>query len=187
MGIKVNMAVKRPVKQKRGGRAAKPIVRLFEEYKQKQIDRLKQSIEHAVGRYERGERLNKNYSSMNWRIEIEGNEADQQVDPDLCAVFMKIGTKKWENVETEDGLANESYVYSTDLIANLKGMREYLEGTQKKKDKDGNPTGAFVGGLEEGSEDGKSFLKEVIRVCALKAKFPYNEESGRMDLGKPEE
>ena len=117
MGIKVNMAVKRPVKQKRGGRAAKPIVRLFEEYKQKQIDRIKQSIEHAVGRYERGERLNKNYSSMNWRIEIEGNEADQQVDPDLCAVFMKIGTKKWENVETEDGLANESYVYSTDLIA----------------------------------------------------------------------
>ena len=67
MGIKVNMAVKRPVKQKRGGRAAKPIVRLFEEYKQKQIDRIKQSIEHAVGRYERGERLNKNYSSMNWR------------------------------------------------------------------------------------------------------------------------
>jgi hypothetical protein len=46
---------------------------------------------------------------MNWRIEIEVNEADQQVDPDLCAVFMKIGTKKWENVETEDGRANGSY------------------------------------------------------------------------------
>ena len=169
MGIKVNMAVKRPVKQKRGGRAAKPIVRLFEEYKQKQIDRIKQSIEHAVGRYERGERLNKNYSSMNWRIEVEGNEADQDLDPDMCAVFIKIGTKKWLNVETEDGLANESYVYSPDLIGNLNGMREYMEG------------------LEEDSEDGKSFLAEVIRVCALKAKFAYNEESGRMDLGKPEE
>ena len=169
MGIKVNMAVKRPVKQKRGGRAAKPIVRLFEEYKQKQIDRIKQSIEHAIGRYEQGERLNKNYSSMNWRIEVEGNEVDQENNPDLCAVFIKIGTKKWENVETEDGLANESYVYSPDLIGNLNGMREYMEG------------------LEEDSEDGKSFLGEVIRVCALKAKFPYNEESGRMDLGKPEE
>ena len=169
MGIKVNMAVKRPVKQKRGGRAAKPIVRLFEEYKQKQIDRIKQSIEHAVGRYERGERLNKNYSSMNWRIEVEGNEADQDLDPDMCAVFIKIGTKKWLNVETEDGLANESYVYSPDLIGNLNGMREYMEG------------------LEEDSEDGKSFLGEVIRVCALKAKVPYNEESGCMDVGKPEE
>ena len=160
---------------------------MFEEYKQKQIDRLNQSIEHAVGRYERGERLNKNYSSMNWRIEIEGNEADQQIDPDLCAVVMKIGTKKWENVETEDGLANESYVCSTDLIANLKGMRECLEGKQKAKGKDGNPKGPFIGGLEEDSEDGKSFLAEVIRVCALKAKVPYNEESGCMDVGKPEE
>ena len=36
----------------------------------------------------------------------------------------------------------------------------------------------------EDTEDGKSFLAEVIRVCGLKAKFPYNEETGRMDLGK---
>jgi hypothetical protein len=166
MGIKVSMAVKRPVKAKRGGKAAKPTVRLFEEYKEKQIDRIKQSIEHATGRYTEGHRLDKNYGSMNWRIEIEGNEVDQENDPDLCAVFIKIGTKKWENVETEDGVSNESYVYSPDLIETLNGMREYMEG------------------LTEDSEDGKSFLAEVIRVCGLKAKFPYNEESGRMDLGK---
>tara|TARA_B100000780_G_scaffold272099_1_gene233839 strand:- start:78 stop:587 length:510 start_codon:yes stop_codon:yes gene_type:complete len=169
MGIKVNMAVKRPEKAKRGGRVAKVTERLFEQYKEKQIDRIKQSIENAVGRYTEGHRLDKNYGSMNWRIEVEGNEADQENNPDLCAVFIKIGTKKWVNVETEDGLANESYVYSPDLIENLNGMREYMEG------------------LEEDSEDGKSFMVEVIRVCAMKAKFPYNEESGLMDLGKPEE
>ena len=166
MGIKVSMAVKRPVKAKRGGKVPKPSVRLFEEYKEKQIDRIKQSIEHATGRYTEEQRLDKNYGSMNWRIEIEGNEFDQENDPDLCAVFIKIGTKKWKNVETEDGVSNESYVYSPDLIETLNGMREYMEG------------------LTEDSEDGKSFLAEVIRVCGLKAKFPYNEESGRMDLGK---
>ena len=166
MGFNAVGQVELPVKKKRGKSEPKETPRIFDQYQAKQADRLQMSIEHCEGRYGRGERLDKNYGSMNWRVQLEGNEVDQQNDPDTLALFFKIGTKKWA-IMGKDQNEIEQYCESQDLEANLRGMKDYIEG------------------LKEDSADGQLFLTEVKRVCKIKAKYDYNEATGRMDLNKP--
>ena len=166
MGYKLKgTTVELPVSPKRGSGEKKPVKRVFEQYRDIQIERLMVSLENHDGRYERNERLDKNYAAPNWRVVQEGTVGDQMEDPDTVAVFFKVGTKKWA-IFGEDGSSNESLIYSIQLKDELEGMMDFIEG------------------LTESSDEGKSFLNAAIATKSIKAKYKYNPESGLMDLGK---
>jgi hypothetical protein len=105
--------------------------------------------------------------SSNWRVVESGDRDDQVENPDILAVFFKVGTKKWEAFGKKDAKTNEQYTDSLNLEDTLKEMRKWIEN------------------MKEDSEDGQSFLKAAIAAKSIKAKYKYNEETGRMDKGAP--
>jgi hypothetical protein len=172
MGFNVKTQVELPKKVSRKDRPPRVIPRVFDEYKEQQVDRLKHSMDDYLGRYK--ENLNivkdgkvKVIPSSNWRVVESGDRDDQVENPDILAVFFKVGTKKWEAFGKKDAKTNEQYTDSLNLEDTLKEMRSWIEN------------------MKEDSEDGQSFLKAAIAAKSIKAKYKYNEETGRMDKGAP--
>lgn len=172
MGFNVKTQVELPKKVGRKDRPPPVLKRVFDEYKDQQVDRLKHSMDDYLGRYK--ENLNivkdgkvKVIPSSNWRVVEAGDRDDQVENPDIVAVFFKVGTKKWEAFGKKDAKTNEQYTDSLNLEDTLKEMRKWIEN------------------MKEDSEDGQSFLKAAIAAKSIKAKYKYNEETGRMDKGMP--
>jgi len=171
MGFNVKTQVELPQKVSRKDRAPRVIRRVFDEYKDAQVNRLKESMDDFVGRYKENLNIIKDgkvrvLPSKNWRVVEQGDRDDQVENPDIIAVFFKVGTKKWDAFGKKDAKTNEQYTDSLNLEDTLIDMRDYIEK------------------MKEDSEDGQSFLKEAIAAKSIKAKYEYNEETGKMDKGK---
>ena len=128
-------------------------------------------MDDYVGRYK--ENLNiiqdgkvKLKPAANWRVVEAGDRDDQVENPDIIAVYFKVGTKKWEAFGKKDAKTNEQYTDSLNLEDTLNDMRDWIEK------------------MKEDSEDGQSFLQAAIAAKSIKAKYEYNEDTGRMDKGK---
>jgi hypothetical protein len=173
MGFNVKTPVELTPKKPRGQRKEQIIPRVFDEYKLQQIDRLKQSMDDCIGRY----KLNLNIidektkkiklkPAPNWRVVESGDRDDQIENPDIVAVFFKVGTKKWDAFGKKDAKTNEQYTDALNLEDTLIEMRKWIEK------------------MKEDTEDGQSFLQAAIAAKSIKAKYEYNEETGKMDKGK---
>lgn len=156
------------IEKRKRDKVAKEKPRLFDEYKDKQISQINASMELAEKMYEKdtGIWTGSPYMKVsNYRVVEKGDFETS----DLCALHFKIGSKMWPTgmIGMEGEACAEVTCDSTYLLANLSAMREDIKE------------------MTEDSERGKDFLKTVIEVAERRAKFKFNEDTGRLDLDDP--